>query len=85
MSEAPATLCGLDGRKGAIRSGGDADLVLWDPDGEFVVSPGRLQQRHKMTPYAGCRLRGVVRSTFVRGTRVWHDGHLVQEDAGQLL
>ncbi len=55
MSAAPAALAGLGERKGASRPGFDADLVVWDPDAEFVVDPSRLQQRHKLTPYAGRR------------------------------
>src|SRR6185312_8637056 len=71
MSEAPAALAGLAPRKGRIAAGHDADLVIWDPDAEWTVEPSRLQQRHKLTPYAGRRLRGTVRETWVRGARVW--------------
>ena len=37
------------------------------PDEEFTVDPGRLRQRHPLTPYAGLTLRGVVRQTWLRG------------------
>jgi allantoinase len=84
MSAAPASLAGLD-RKGRIQAGYDADLVVWDPDEERVVDPQRLQQRHKLTPYAGRRLFGVVRTTFLRGERVWDDNGLVRAGAGHLL
>jgi allantoinase len=70
LSEAPAALAGLT-RKGRIAEGHDADLVIWDPDIEWTVDPSRLQQRHKLTPYAGCTLRGRVHATYVRGTRVF--------------
>ena len=85
MSEAPAALAGLSGRKGRIAPGYDADLVLWDPDQEFTVDASRLQQRHKLTPYAGRRLRGAVRTTFVRGQRVWERAGLVRPAIGLLL
>ena len=85
MSEAPAWLAGLAHRKGRIAAGYDADLVVWDPDGEFIVEPSQLQQRHKITPYVGLRLRGVVRMTFVRGERVWNGGRLSRPLTGQLL
>jgi allantoinase len=85
MSEAPASLAGLAGRKGRIAAGYDADLVVWDPDGEFIVESAHLQQRHKITPYADRRLRGVVRMTFVRGERIWSDGRLSRPSSGQLL
>jgi allantoinase len=73
MSAAPAALAGLSDRKGALQPGRDADVIVWDPDAEFVVDPPRLHQRHKATPYAGRRLRGRVRKTFLRGRLVWDD------------
>jgi allantoinase len=85
MSEAPAALAGLSERKGRIALGYDADLVVWDPDQEFTVDVSQLQQRHKVTPYAGRQLRGAVRTTFVRGQRVWDRGGLVQPALGELL
>lgn len=85
MSEAPASLAGLNGRKGRIAPGYDADLVIWDPDAEFTVDAAQLQQRHKITPYAGRGLSGRVMTTFVRGERVWDQGQLVRAGSGQLL
>jgi allantoinase len=85
MSAAPASLAGLADRKGAIAVGRDADLIVWDPDLTFTVAPERLQQRHKLTPYAGRRLSGVVRTTLVRGEPVWHDGSLTRPQAGTFL
>src|SRR6185369_6881806 len=85
MSEQPAALAGLGPQKGKIAPGYDADLILWNPDEEFTVDAQRLQQRHKLTPYAGRRLRGVVRTTLVRGRRVWDSGSLVLPRSGALL
>jgi allantoinase len=70
----PASLAGLSTRKGTLAEGMDADVVIWDPDADFAVDPARLHQRHKMTPYAGCRLRGRVRETYVRGQLVYREG-----------
>jgi allantoinase len=66
MSAAPAALAGL-GTKGAIRPGMAADLVAFAPDEEMAVEPDRLLHRNPVTPYAGARLTGVVRSTWLAG------------------
>ena len=84
MSERPAALAGFE-RKGQIAAGFDADLVVWNPEEHWTVDPETLQQRHKLTPYAGCRLRGRVKTTFVRGVRVWDGGRIVSPPTGQLL
>lgn len=70
MSAAPARVVRLDGRKGVIAAGYDADLVAWDPEARFVVDPAALLQRHKITPYAGRELFGTVRATWVAGRLV---------------
>jgi allantoinase len=69
MAQRPAELAGLH-HKGQIAVGCDADLVAFDPDAAFVVDPARLHHRHPVTPYAGHRLRGQVRATWLRGARV---------------
>src|SRR5574341_2138330 len=61
---APARQVGLENLKGAIKDGYDADLVIWNPDREFKVAPAMLHHRHKLTPYNGEVLRGVVEKAF---------------------
>ena len=63
---APARLANLSS-KGTIAIGNDADFVVWDPDAPFTVTPDLIQHRHKVTPYLGAQLQGVVKATFVRG------------------
>lgn len=80
MCAAPARLAGLEGRKGAIAPGYDADLVVWDPEATFEVDPSRLRHRHKITPYAGRILHGVVHRTLLHGETIFGD-----EEAGHPL
>jgi allantoinase len=69
MCEGPADQTGLSG-KGRIRVGNDADFCVLAPDEEFVVDVARLHHRNRITPYAGRTLAGVVRTTWLHGSRV---------------
>ena len=82
---APARQVSLDRRKGAIAVGNDADVVIWNPNREFRVAPELIQHRHKLTPYAGEVLRGVVEKTFLRGEMVYDDGEFGQAKGQTLL
>ena len=85
MAAAPARLAGLDA-KGRIAVGCDADLVAFAPDAGFVVEPAMLAHRHKLTPYAGQRLTGVVRRTWLRGREIFGtDEAAAAGPTGQLL
>ena len=85
MSAAPAKLAGLDERKGRLAVGYDADIVIFQPEKEFKVVPEIIQHRHKLTPYSGMNLRGVVESTYVRGVRVYEQGRFTEDTIGELL
>ncbi len=74
MSAAPARLCGIDHKKGAIKAGLDADLVFFDDAAVLEVDAAKLQHRHKITPYARRLLRGRVVRTILRGETVYHEG-----------
>ncbi len=70
MSAGPARLARLEGRKGALAPGYDADIVIWDPEMSFTVDPVVLEHRHAVTPYAWDELYGKVLATYVGGRPV---------------
>jgi allantoinase len=85
MSGAPAKLAGLDKRKGKLAPGFDADIVIWHPEKEFKIVPEIIHFRHKITPYSGMNLRGVVEATYVRGAKVYENGKFAGNPTGELL
>jgi allantoinase len=85
LARAPARLAGLEKRKGRLAVGSDADFVVWNPDAVFRVGPEMIEHRHKLTPYAGRNLSGVVRKTFLRGQLIYDDGEFVTEPLGMKL
>ncbi|HXV91368.1 MAG TPA: allantoinase AllB [Gemmatimonadales bacterium] len=85
LAEAPARLAGLDGRKGRIAVGCDADLVIFEPDTAWTVDPRRLHHRHPVTPYAGRDLFGRVTRTYLRGRCVFDGGSFPSPPVGRWL
>ena len=85
LCEGPARLAGIEARKGSIAVGADADFVIWNPDATFRVDAARLHHRHKVTPYAGRELAGVVETTFLRGRKIFERGEFTAPPAGQVM
>jgi allantoinase len=81
----PARQVSFAGRKGSIAVGNDADLVIWNPDDQFTVSPTNLLHRHKITPYTDEVLSGVVQQTFLRGRKIYDGGHFNDVPSGHML
>jgi allantoinase len=73
-SGAPARLAGLQGHVGSIEAGKHANFVAFDTAASFEVTSEILHYRHKISPYMGETLNGVVRSTWLRGERVFSAG-----------
>jgi allantoinase len=82
MAEAPTDLAGCGSRKGRIAEGCDADFVIFEPETEFVVTEDRLYYRHPVSPYLGKKLRGMVKSTYLRGQPVFNDNTFLGEAKG---
>jgi allantoinase len=85
LAEAPSRLAGLTRVKGTIDAGRDADLVIWDPEGETAVDATALYHRHPVTPYHGARLRGAVKTTILRGEVVFEEGACQGPPCGRLI
>jgi allantoinase len=83
MCSGPADLAGI--HKGRIAAGFDADLAIFSPDETFRVTPEIIEHRHKVTPYAGETLRGVVQATYLRGKKVWDHGKHVGTPDGHWI
>lgn len=85
LAAAPARLAGLEARKGAVAPGFDADFVVWNPEQSFEVRPESLRHRHKLSPYLGRTLSGVVESTYLAGEKIFERGRFLGAPRGKLL
>jgi dihydropyrimidinase len=79
VSTRPAKVFGLFPRKGAIRAGSDADLVVWDPELKSTVAAAGQHQRCDHTVYEGLELHGAPRLVFSRGALVFENGRIEGE------
>lgn len=70
----PATLYGFYGRKGTLSPGADADVVLVDPQAEYVMTNEMVISKAGWTPYAGRTFRGRTKSVYLRGQKIAADG-----------
>ena len=69
MSYNPAKILGLD--RGVAEEGKPADLVVFDPQQEYVINPADFYSKGKNTPFAGRKVRGMVMATVVDGRVVY--------------
>jgi dihydropyrimidinase len=77
LSTNPARIFGLWPRKGDLAPGSDADIALFDPRPQRVLSTAELHSRAGFSPYEGLRVTGRVKTTIVRGKVVYRDGEVV--------
>jgi allantoinase len=84
LSARPARMAGLQDRKGTVAEGRDADLVFFQPDAD-IEWPRVLHHRHKLTPYEGQPLCGLVERTILRGKTVYNHGEFAASPSGQIL
>ena len=88
LTAGPAQLYGLYPRKGALRVGSDADLLVYDPNAETTVETASWISRSRASArlFEGRKHRGRVNMTIVRGELVYVGGRIVgQSGYGRMV
>jgi allantoinase len=76
----------LEGRKGLLAEGHDADFSLIEVGDKHKISADELWTRHQISPYIGRTSHVRVTDTYVRGCPVWADGRVASgAPKGQFL
>src|ERR1700734_3175716 len=76
-STAPARIFGMYPKKGTIAAGSDADIVLWDPDAEHLISAATHNMRCDFSLFEGWRVKGNARQVYSRGELVADGGRYI--------
>ncbi len=67
MCTNPAKIFGLYPKKGTLAPGSDADIVLFDPNSENMISAATSKQRCDYSAFEGWKTKGEPVSVLVRG------------------
>ena len=76
LSSNPARILGLD-KKGAVKVGNDADLVIIDPEKEKTISISNLHTKSDYTIYEGLKVKGCPIMTISRGEIIAKNGEFI--------
>jgi len=86
LSTNPAKLFGLYPRKGTIAPGSDADVVVFDPEKQHLITAANQHSKTDYNLYEGTEVTGSPETVLVRGTVVVDDGELkVEPGFGQYV
>jgi allantoinase len=80
----PASRYGLKS-KGDIAVGYDADVVLFDPNETFTVRASESPSAQGYSPMEGMELTGRVKTTFLRGRKIYENGKVLGSPQGKYL
>ncbi|WP_321348798.1 dihydroorotase [uncultured Draconibacterium sp.] len=84
MCHAPADLFRINNR-GYIREGYFADLVLVDPNKNWIVAPENILYKCGWAPFERTEFSNQVVSTFVNGLKVYDNNHILHPNYGQAI
>ena len=85
LSENQAKQYCLYPKKGVIAPGSDADLVVWDPNAEWVLTAKTQQSAADYCPFEGTWLQGRAEKVYLRGMLAAENGEIRKEYAGRYI
>ena len=75
MSTVPCEILGYE--RGTLKEGAAADIVIIDPDGEWVFEKEKIESRSSNSPFVGKKMKAKVTDVIMGGHPVVKDGKLL--------
>ena len=85
LSEAPAKLYGAFPRKGHIAAGADADIVVYDPNGQTEISAKDQVANVDYAPFEGTKIAGHIAQVWLRGKCAVEEGKVLDDRGGRYI
>lgn len=85
LSENPAKLYGMYPKKGAIKVGSDADIVVFEPRGSGTITAGASHSQCGYNPFEGVRREGSIDRVYLRGNMVYSAGEITLLNSGRYV
>ena len=82
LSTEPAKAFGMYPRKGALEAGSDADIVVWDPEAEAVLTAADMNMLAGYSPWEGMALHGLPKAVFLHGVLSAENGKVTRPNGG---
>ena len=85
LSTEPAKAFGMYPRKGALEAGSDADIVVWDPEAEAVLTAADMNMLAGYSPWEGMALHGLPKAVFLHGVLSAENGKVTKPNGGAFV
>lgn len=85
MSTNPAKRYGMYPNKGVLQIGSDADIVIFSPYEEDIITAEKQLQNVDYTPYEGFKVKGKAKTVFINGECVVENSRIVREGNGNYV
>ena len=85
LSENAARLFGMYPNRGVLAEGAEADITIYNPEGESTISYKTNAHHCDNSPYEGMRVSGSISDVLLGGRHVLKDGKIAQEGKGRFV
>ena len=82
LSATPAKLYGAFPRKGQLAVGADADIVVYDPQGEYTITAADQLANVDYAPFEGYPIAGRIAQVWLRGEKAVENGAVLKDRSG---